>query len=280
MRSIWSGVISVSVINLPMSLGSTTKKGGLDLKMVRMSDGSPIKFPRVAEADGKEVPSDKIGKGYYTPDGTLVVLSDQEVKDAYGKKNRVAELVKFTDASNVPPMAVKSTYWVEPKPEGAKTYALLAAALQQTGKIAILKFAMRDRVNVAVLRAYDGYLALESLEWDADLVRPDFAAPAQTATEDEMDLALTLIETMTSKYDHAAELDTSREQVMAVIDAKVKTNQVIAPPARPDNAGASVNLADQLRASVEAQKPKEGEPKPVPAQRAQRKTTTRRKATV
>ena len=273
MRSIWSGSINVSVINIPMSLGSTTQKGGLELKMVRKTDGSPIRFTRVAEADGKEVDWDEIGKGYYAADGSLAVLTDQEVKDAYGEKNRVATLVKFTDPSNVPPMSVKSAYWVQPKPEGTKTYALLAEALHKTGKIAILKFAMRDRVNVAVLRAYDGYLALEALEWDADLVRPDFAAPAQTASDTEMELALTLIDTMTSKYDHAAETDTSREQVMAVIDSKIKAGDVIAPPERPGNTGAALDLTAQLMASVEAQKPKEGETKPVPKPRAQRKTT-------
>ncbi len=271
MKSLWSGAISVSLINIPVKLGSAVKKGGLDLKMVRMEDGSPIKFTRVAEADGKEVPWDKIGKGYYAPDGSLVVLSDQEIKDAYGEKNRVAKLVMFTDASNIPPMAVKSSYWVQPATGGEKTYALLADALRRTGKVAVLQYAMRDRVNIAVLRPHDGYLSLESLEWEADLIRPDFAAPPQTATEDEQDLALKLIESMTEKYDHSAQTDESAEKVMAVIDAKITTGQAIAAPGRPENVGTPVDFAAQLKAAVEAQKPK-GDEASVPAPRAQRKT--------
>lgn len=254
MRSLWSGAISLSLINIPVKLGSTSKDSSLGLKMVRMSDGSPIKFVRTAELDGKEVPWDQIGKGYTAPDGSLVILSDKEVKDAYGDKNRIAEVIMATDASNIPPLAIKSSYWVHCDKGGEKSYALIAGALRQSGKVLVVKFALRDRVNVAVLRAHDGYLALESLEWDADLIRPDFAAPAQTATEDEQALALKLIEAVTHKFDHAAETDKSSEQVMAVIDAKIKTGQVIAPPARPDNVGTPVNLADQLMAAVEAQK--------------------------
>jgi DNA end-binding protein Ku len=259
---------------MPVKLGSTSKDNSLGLKMVRLSDGSPVKFTRVAEADGKEVPWDQIGKSYTAPDGSLVVLTQKEIKDAYGEKNRIAEVVMATDAANIPPMAAKSSYWAQPDKGGERTYALLAAALQRSGKVLVLRYAMRDRVNVAVLRPHDGYLALESLEWDEDIIRPDFAAPPMTATEAEQELADKLIEQMTGKYDHAAQEDTSTAAVMAVINEKIERGHVITPPAAPNRAVAAADLTAALRAAVDAQKPKAE-----PAVPAARKPRARKAAT-
>jgi DNA end-binding protein Ku len=256
-KSIWSGSISLSLLNMPVKLGTATQDAGLELHQVRKSDGSRIKYRRVAEADGPdgaEVPYHEVVKGYTAPDGSLVTLDQRDFKSAYGEKNRQAELVMFTDSANVPPMAVKSAYWVQPDKGGEKTYALLAGALQQTGKVAIVRYAMRDREAMAVLRPHDGYLSLETLEWDSGLVRPDFAAPAMSASQDEQNLALRLIESMDGKYDHAAQTDKSSEAVMTIIQGKIERGEVKAPAPRPDNAGAPADLTATLLASVAAQK--------------------------
>lgn len=257
MRSTWSGSITLSLLNMPVKLGSTTKDNSLGLHMVRATDGSKIRFTRVAEADGKEVPWGATAKGYDAPDGSLVILDNKDFEAAYGSKNRVANVLMFTDASNIPPMAAKTSYWVQPDIGGEKTYALLAQALQATGKVAVLTFAMRERVSVAVLRPHDGYLSLESLQWDSDLIKPDFAAPPQTATEAEQELALKLIEQMTAKYDHATQVDESAEALRAVIQHKIEAGHVL-KPATSDapKQGMPQDLAASLQAAVDAQKGK------------------------
>jgi DNA end-binding protein Ku len=263
MRSIWTGAISFSLINIPIHLGSTTKDNGLSLRLVRMSDGSRIKYPKIAEADGKEVPWHEIGKGYDAPDSSLVVLSHDEVKNAHGPQNHVATVLMFTDASSVPPLAVKTSYWVEPEANGAATYALLAGALQDAGKVAVVKFSMRDRESRAILRAHDGYLALETLEWDANMLRPDFPAPPMTASETDQKLAAKLIADMTGKYDHSAQANTSDEAVMSIIQGKIETGQVIKPAVSSDapRRGMPANLTAALQASVDAQKKTAAKPR-------------------
>ena len=274
MRSIWTGTLTILPLNIPVKLGSAVKKNELGLHMVRKTDGSRIRFTRVAEADDKEVGWDDIAKAHNAPEG-LVVLDKKDFEKAYGAKNRVATVLMFTDASNIPPMAVKSSYWIQPDVGGDKTYALLAGALSKTGKVAVIQFAMRERVSVAVLRAYDGYLAIESLEWAADLLTPDFAAPVDTASDTEHELTLTLIERLSDKYDHAAQKDVSSEAVAAVIQDKIAKGQYIAPPARPESTGtAQQDLTAQLKAAVEAQK--KPDVKEVPKPRAQRKTPVRK----
>lgn len=273
MKSNWTGSFRFSLINLPVKLGSSSKNNSaLDLHMVRKDDGSAIKFTRVAEADGKEVPWSEIVKGYTAPDGSLVTLDRNDFEQAYGPKNREGEIALFTDAANIPPMSVKTSYWVQPDTGGEKTYALLASALQETGKVAVLTFAMRERVSVAVLRPYDGYLALEVLEWDTDMVRPDFPVPVQSSSEAEQRLAVTLIDEMTQKYDHGKAHDTSTDAVMAIVQAKIETGQVIVPPAKPKGTPGRMpaDLTAALQASVDAHRTV-----PVPAPRKARKTSAR-----
>jgi DNA end-binding protein Ku len=267
-KSIWTGALSVSLIGVPVKLGSSSKDSKLGLRMVRKTDGAPIRFQYVSETDRQPVEWNDIARAYDTPDGSLVVLDKADFEKAYGEKNRTAEILMFTDAGNIPPMAVKSSYWVQPDKGGEKMYALLAESMRSTGKVAILTFAMRERVSVAVLRPHDGYLALESLEWDADLIRPDFPAPPQTATASEQEYAATLIESMTGKYDHSSQRDVSAEAVMAVIEAKISTSQTIpAPRSAKASPGAPQDLTEALKASVAAQKNNPGAPKP----RARRK---------
>lgn len=257
MRSIWTGAVSLgSVINLPVKVGSATKDNQLGLHMVRKTDGSPLKSKRVAEADGQEVEWHDIAKAYTAPDGSLVILGKDDFRRAYGEKNRVAGITAFTDASDIPPMAVKSAYWVEPGKGGEKLYALLASVLQQTGKVAVLTFAMRDREATAILRPHDGYLSLETLEWEADMLAPEFEAPVNTASAADHELALGLVETMTVKYDHSAHSDQSREAVQAIIQEKIEAGDVIAPPALPGTPvmGAPQDLTAMLEAAVAAQK--------------------------
>lgn len=272
MRSTWTGSISLSLLNFGVKLGSTSKDNSLGLKMVRKSDGSPVKFQRVAEADGREVPWDDIAKGYDAPDGSLVILDKNDMAKAYGDQSRIASILMFASAGDIPVSAAKSSYWVQPEKGHEKVYALIASALQSTGKVAVLTFAMRDRESVAVLRARDGYLSMESLEWDADLIRPDFAAPPQTATEAEQELALKLIGQMSGHYDHAAQTDKSTEAVMRVIQGKIETGQTI-KPARGEKADttAPVDLMAALSAAVEDKKEN-----PVPAPRT--RGGSRRKA--
>jgi DNA end-binding protein Ku len=259
-----------------MKLGSSVK-ANKGLRQVRVKDGAKIEYLRHAQGETEEVPWDQIGKGYDAPDGSLVVMTDDEQKAVYGEKNRVAKVLMFTDASHVPPMAAKTCYWVQPDTGGEKVYALLASSLQATGKVAVIEFAMRQKMEIAVLRPLDGFLALESLEWDADLIRPDFNAPADVATEQEHELARNLIQDMSGKYDHSEQRDVSREAMMAAIQAKLDTGQVLRPASVQGSGPAPLDLTAQLQAAVEAQKPKEGETQPVPKPRAQR-ATTRRKA--
>jgi DNA end-binding protein Ku len=270
MRSNWTGKVELSLLSLPVRLGSATTDGGLVLHQVRASDGSPVKYVRVAEADGQEVPWPEVAKGYDAPDGSLVILDDEDFKTAYGEKNRVARIALFVPESQVPRTASRKFHLVQPDKGGEKAYALLASVLAKTGKVAVLTFAMRQRESIAVLRSQDGYLILEELEYHADVLMPDFAAPRQDFTEAEEDLAMDLIGRMSGDFDYPSYTDKSAEALGAVIAQRIEHGQVISPPAKPAGPSGPEQALDLMAALSAAVKDK--------TPPARKRTPTRRKS--
>jgi DNA end-binding protein Ku len=254
LRSTWRGSISLSLINVPVKLGSTSTDGNLGLHQVDKRDGSRIKYVKVNAVTGEEVAWANIAKGYDSSDGSMVVLDDTDMKKVHGDPSRVAEILMFTDAGNIPPLAVKSSAWVQPDTGGERTYALLASVMQETGKVAVLKYKMRDRESVAVLRASDGYLALETLEYDSDLIRPDFSAPADTSLDKDRALAHDLIKSMEGKYDHSTQADPAGEALQEVIRAKIEAGQVVRAQPEGTSTGTPADLTAVLKAAVDAKK--------------------------
>jgi DNA end-binding protein Ku len=80
MRAIWKGAISFGLVNIPIAVFSATRREEIRFKLLREQDLSPVNYKRVAEADGEEVPWDKIVKGYEYEKGKFVVLKEDDFK--------------------------------------------------------------------------------------------------------------------------------------------------------------------------------------------------------
>jgi DNA end-binding protein Ku len=259
-KSIWSGTISFGMVVIPVRLGpAVSAENDFPLHQVRRSDGSRIRMRRYAEADGPDGPEIAFADtvpGFSTGNGTVVLVEDSDYDLAFGEKNRAAKIITFIPAGSVPRVAHEATYLVEPGKGGEKAYELLATALARTGKAAVISIAVRKREALALLSPTgDGYLTLERLQWGASIRQPDFEAPRTGVTEAEIDLAENLVTQLAKPFDWAAQEDGSAKALADVIQAKAEAGQVTGTAQAPGTA-APAGLAELLRASVEAAKPK------------------------
>lgn len=276
MRSIWNGTIGFGMVVIPVKLGTAASEDKLPLHEVRRKDGSRITYKRTAVADGEEVPYSDIVKGYETPNGQMVLLEREDFDAAYGEKNRDAKIVAFTDAGRLPRTAHEASYHVQPGPGGEKAYELLAKAMDDTGKAAVVSIAVRQREALALLYTTgDGYLVLERLHWAANVRKPDFEAPSGKATADEIVLAENLVMQMSQTFDWQAYTDTSMEKLSAVIQGKIETGQLTGTPSAktPDAVTQPAELMAVLSASVAEIKAAK-KPAAPPRKSRTRKTTT------
>jgi DNA end-binding protein Ku len=259
-RSIWKGAISFGLVTIPVKLYSATEEKDVAFHQVRRSDGSRIKYKRVAATDGEEVAYGDIAKGYELPSGETVVLTDDDFKDLPLTTSKAIDVLQFVPLEEVDPIYFAKSYYLEPEKNGIKPYVLLREALEQSGKVAIVKVALRNREALATLRVRDGVFVLETMLWPDEVRTPDFAFLDEEVDvrPQELAMASSLIETLSGDFDPAQYSDSYREALQAVIDAKIEGREVVQPAGAQPTTGTVVDLMAALRASVEAAKKGQG----------------------
>ena len=256
MRSIWKGAISFGLVTIPVKLYSATEQKDVTFHQVRRSDGSRIKYKRVAAVDGEEVAYGDIAKGYELSNGETVVLTDEDFADLPLTTNRAIDVLQFVPLEELDPIFFEKSYYLEPDKAGTKPYVLLRDALEQSGKVAVVKVALRNRESLAALRVRDGVFVLETMLWPDEVRTPDFGFLDEEVEVRPQELAMagSLIETLSGKFDASQYKDSYREALQAVIEAKVEGREVVQPTEAQPTSGTVVDLMAALRASVEAAK--------------------------
>ncbi len=257
MRPIWKGAISLGLVTIPVGLYSATQDKRPKFKQLRDTDHSPIKYKRVAETDGQEVPFEKIVKGYEIDKGRFVVFSPDELTGIMkGITGGVVDVVQFVKQAEIDPIYYRSSYYLAPEKTGVKAYTILLKALEEQEMVGIAKVAIREREYLAVVRAEEGVVILETMYWPDEIREPQFEALDEQVEirDEEVKMAEMIIENLTTTFDPSAWHDESREAVEAAAQQKVDGQEIVAPEA-PQPSGV-VDLMEALKASVEATKAK------------------------
>ncbi len=260
MRSIWKGSISFGLVTIPVKLYSATEEKDVAFHQVRRTDGSRIKYKRVAAADGEEVAYGDIAKGYELPDGSTVVLTDADFADLPLTTSRAIDVLQFVPLEQVDPIYFAKSYYLEPDKTGTKPYVLLRDALEQSGRVALVKVALRNREALATLRVRDGVFVLETMLWPDEVRTPDFGfLDEETEVRpQELAMAQSLIDTLSGDFDPSGYSDSYRDALQAVIDAKIAGREVVQPEQAQPSSGTVLDLMAALRASVAAAKKERG----------------------
>jgi DNA end-binding protein Ku len=255
MRSMWKGAISFGLVMIPVKLYAATEQKDIAFRQVHREDGGRIRFRRVCSIDGAEVPYEDVAKGYELPDGEMIVLTDEDMADLPLATSKSIEVMHFAPADQLDPILFSRSYYVEPENTGVRAYALLRDALERSGKIAIAQVALRQRESLATLRTRDGVLVLETLLWPDEVRAADFPFLDDDVEvrSQELQMASSLIDSMTVDFDPDEYHDRYREALQELVEAKVEGREVLQPQPEEDT-GEPTSLADALRASLAAAK--------------------------
>jgi DNA end-binding protein Ku len=255
MRSMWKGAVSFGLVMIPVKLYTATEQKDIAFRQVHREDGGRIRFRRFCSIDEQEVPYEDIAKGYELPDGEMVVLTDEDMADLPLPTTKNIEVVQFCPTEQLDPILFNRSYYIEPEAVGTRAYCLLRDALEESGKIAIAKVALRQRESLAMLRVRDGLLVLETLLWPDEVRVPDFAFLDEDVEvrPQELRMAESLIDSMTLDFDPDEYHDSYREAVLEVVAAKTEGREVFPAP-EPAEETSVTSLADALRASLAAAK--------------------------
>ncbi len=256
MRSIWKGAISFGLVTIPVKLYSATEEKDVSFHQVHRTDGGRVRYKRVCSIDGQEVSYAEIAKGYEIASGEVVVLTDADFADLPLATSRTIDVLEFVPLEQVDPIYFAKSYYLEPEAAGTRPYVLLRDALLESGQVALVKIALRQRESLATLRVRDGVFVLEMMLWPDEIRTPDFGFREEKVEvrPQELQMARSLIETLTGDFAPEQYSDNYREALQAVIEAKIEGREVVAPAEPAAESGTVVDLMSALRASVEAAK--------------------------
>ncbi|OXM57658.1 Ku protein [Amycolatopsis thailandensis] len=254
MRAVWKGTIGFGTYAIPVKAYSATEEHSVPLHQVHEPDGGRIRVKWVCEVDGAEVPTTEIAKGHPAPNGDVVLLTGGDFASLLAPTTQSMDVVGFTPAEQVDSMYFSRSYYLEPEPSGTKPYVLLSEALQQSGRIAIVKVTLRQRETLGALRVRDQVILLETMLWPDEIRRPDFPFLHEDVDlrRGELRNAVSLIEDLTQDFDPARYTDRYREALEALIQAKLDGDDVLQPTAAEQAEGVTRLLAALQRSAVEA----------------------------
>jgi len=270
MRAIWKGAISFGLVNIPVGLYSATRSANeIKFKMLRASDLSPIKYKRVAEEDGKEVPWEQIVKGYEYEKGEYVVIGEEDFKRVEITSNQTVDIKEFVELDKMDPMFFDQPYFLGPEKGGAKAYVILREALKRSNKVGIAKVVIKTREHLAAVKPLGEALVLELMHFADELADPGELnlPPTKGIGQKELTMAESLIESMSGDWQPENYKDDYRQALMRVIEEKIKSGGKI--PARKADHAKSTKVVDLVSVLQESLKQ---------AQAGKKKTAKHRKA--
>lgn len=253
MRSIWNGSISFGLVTIPIKMYSASEDRKLDLDMLDSHDHARIRYKRVNENTGEEVAWKDIVKGYKMDDG-YVILENEDFDSANMKKSKTLEIEAFVKEEEVAEVLYKKPYFLEPQKEGGKSYNLLRDALKKTKKLGLATFVMRQKENLCLIGVYKDILVAHIIRFSDELRDgTGLQLPETKVSKKEVDMALSLIDQYTEKFDLQQYKDVYNDQLLKIIESKakgkkskVKKFESKATPAK--------DLMAQLKASLEKRK--------------------------
>lgn len=250
MRAIWTGAIGFGLVNIPVKLYSASQQSDLDLDMLDERDHAHIKFKRVNGNTGKEIPWNHIVRGYKYQ-GDYVVLDDKDFELASPKKSKIVDIINFVEEKDIDSVYFEVPYYLQPEKSGAKAYNLLREALHKSGKAALGNFVLRNKEHLCVIKPYEDVLVLNKIRF-AEEIRDtsELSVPRNTKPKpEEMKMAMTLIDQLTSKFNIEKYKDTYKDELLKLIKAKAKGKEIKQSPMKVTHRK-SEDLMAQLKASL------------------------------
>jgi DNA end-binding protein Ku len=258
MRAIWKGAIAFGLVNVPVKVYSATEDHDISLHQVHNADGGRIRYQRRCEVCSKIIDYEDIDKAY-EDDGRTVILTREELKSIPAENSHEIDVVQFVPADQLDPIMFEKSYYLEPDSKSPKAYVLLRRALEDTDRVAIVQFALREKTRLGALRIRGDILMLQSLLW-ADEVREASFPALETSiriSAQEREMSAALVDSMAADFDPEQFTDDYQLQLRQLIDAKLEkgesldTEETFGAAAAETGTGEVIDLMEALKRSLE-----------------------------
>ncbi|MBC7537297.1 MAG: Ku protein [Bacteriovorax sp.] len=263
MRSnIWKGALSFGLLNIPVRLMKAEEEKTLHFSMLDEKDLSPIRYKKINAKTGKEVPYNRIVKGYEFKKNQYVVMNDKDFKVANVEATGTIDIENFVEQKDIDLMFLERPYYLVPEKNGEKGYFLLSEAMKKSKKVAIAKIVMRTKQHLVMIMVRGDYLVLEMMRFAHEVIEADKVDYFKDFKKvkfnpKEMSMAVDLVDGMTEKWMPEQYKDTYYTDLKKIIDKKIKGGKgkvIDYEVPEPIKASNVLDLMPLLKQSLESKK--------------------------
>ena len=289
--AVWTGTLSFGLITLPVRLYPATQPKDVRFHLYDR-EGRRIRYQRVVEAEAgassesDEAPApvteddaappreERVGssgsvdtpvawedvvRGVETDEGELVTVPKEELERIRPERSRSIDIEDFVELEQIDPVSFDKSYYAIPMtPEATKPYVLFHHAMREAGRIGIGRFVLRTKPHLVAIRPMEKVLAVETMFFGDEVRDPAELAPNLDGVEideRELDLAVTLVETLKTEWDPSRYADTYRDDLLRMLAERSSGRRAAEEPAPASAGGSPVEeLMAALKESVAAAK--------------------------
>jgi DNA end-binding protein Ku len=265
-RVLWKGAISFGLVHIPIALHSATDEQGLNFDWLDKRTMDPVGYKRINKKTGKEIEKENIVKGIQYEDGNYVILTPEEIANAFPKTTQTIEIESFVPVESIPFMYLERPYYITPINRGEKVYALLREILRKTGKAGIAKVVIQTKQHLALLIPSGPALVLNLLRWGDevrtwdDLQLPKEGSKAAGLSDKEIKMGELLVDDMSGEWNPNEFTDSFKEQILHLVEEKVKAGDTESvtqiEPSETGETAKIYDLSEMLQRSLKGNKTK------------------------
>lgn len=254
--TVWKGHLTFGLLSLPVRLYSAARSETVSFNQLHKSDHSRVKQVLYCQAEDKPIPRSEIVKGYEYEKDKYVVVEDEEIKKVAPKTAKTMEVLEFVKGDEVDPIYLESSYYLAPDEGGEKPYALLFEALRQSGYVGVANIAMHNREHIVILRPGKKGILLHTMYYPDEIRQvEEFRTDTSAVKPKELELAKTLVESLEATFEPEKYKDNYRENLQAMIKAKVEGKEIV-ETAAPAHKAPVIDILEALKMSLaEGKKP-------------------------
>src|SRR3954470_412802 len=256
-RSIWTGAISFGLVTVPVKLYSAVQRKNVRFHQLDSENGVRIAQKRVNPTTGEEVPYERLVKGYEISPDRYVLVDPAELEALEPVKTRTIDIEDFVDLAEIDPVFYDHPYYLAPGAGGAKPYRLLLEAMRETNKVGVAKVVIRSKEQLVALRPMEGeVLGMATMIFADEVVDPrridELPDEGDVEVNDrELGIAKQLVESLADHFEPEKYTDTSRDEVLELIERKAAGEKIAVQPQVEEPAPVP-DLMAALKASLDA----------------------------
>ena len=245
----YKGSISFGLVYIPITLHAVIKNNDIGFNMLDKKTKSRVKYIKTCElCENRELLQGDIVKGYQYEKNKYVVFDESDFEKIKTKKDKSIIIEEFISLDEIDPVYYNKAYYVNPA--GAeRAYQLLLKAMEKENKIGIAKTVIGTKETLVALRVKNGEMLLNTMFFEEEVQKSPVKTINEEIKDGELKLAVSIINSMKTKFNIKHYKDEYRARVAKAIESKVNGKEIVSAPR--EKAAHITNLMEALQKSLQ-----------------------------